>query len=270
MFGTLVLVLPTPHKGGALILRHDDKQWAFDSGKEISESPDPKTHIGYVAFFSDVEHEVNKVRAGYRITLTYNLYRSASSVPRSPTDHQSHLKSVLSKLLNDSSFLPEGGHLGFGLQREYPLPVSTYRETLSQYNDLLKGSDAKLMAAAVELSLKAKLNLFYKSEYVAYDGVLCEFIPRDGGELEEDFVHYLWESLDGKRIGTLPNDDEDVDEDERADMEVEWVTEAEGGTRVKSTYIAYGNEASLNWEYGHLCLIVHVGPYGNRSTSEKD
>ena len=30
--------------------------------------------IDYVAFFSDVEHEVAPVISGHRVTLTYNLY----------------------------------------------------------------------------------------------------------------------------------------------------------------------------------------------------
>jgi predicted 2-oxoglutarate/Fe(II)-dependent dioxygenase YbiX len=29
---------------------------------------------GYVAFFSDIEHEVTSVTSGHRITSTYNLY----------------------------------------------------------------------------------------------------------------------------------------------------------------------------------------------------
>lgn len=72
MFGSLVLVFPTPHEGGSLVLRHEGKEWSFDSAKVLAEQPSPS--IGYVAFFSDVEHEVLPVKSGYRVTITYNLY----------------------------------------------------------------------------------------------------------------------------------------------------------------------------------------------------
>jgi hypothetical protein len=72
MFGSLVVVFPTPHEGGALFLRHHGHEWIFDSAKALAAVEQPT--IGYVAFFSDVEHEVAPVTSGHRITLTYNLY----------------------------------------------------------------------------------------------------------------------------------------------------------------------------------------------------
>jgi hypothetical protein len=38
MFGSLVVVFPTAHKGGALVLRHRGQEWTFDSAKEVSRS----------------------------------------------------------------------------------------------------------------------------------------------------------------------------------------------------------------------------------------
>ncbi|KAI0294544.1 hypothetical protein BC826DRAFT_1137333 [Russula brevipes] len=72
MFGSLVLVFPTPHEGGALLARHRGTEWTFDSAAELSAAP--PSSIGYAAFLSDVEHEVAPVLSGHRITLTYNLY----------------------------------------------------------------------------------------------------------------------------------------------------------------------------------------------------
>jgi hypothetical protein len=72
MFGSLVIVFPTPHEGGTLLLRHRGREWTFDSGHALSNKEEPS--IGYVAFFSDIEHEVAPVISGRRITLTYNLY----------------------------------------------------------------------------------------------------------------------------------------------------------------------------------------------------
>lgn len=72
MFGSLVVVFPTRHEGGALHLRHKGEEWTFDSAALTSAQEDPS--IAYIAFYSDVEHEVSVVNSGYRVTLTYNLY----------------------------------------------------------------------------------------------------------------------------------------------------------------------------------------------------
>jgi predicted 2-oxoglutarate/Fe(II)-dependent dioxygenase YbiX len=74
MFGSLVIVFPTKHEGGALMLRHGGSEWTFDSATMVRTQVDPS--IAYIAFYSDVEHEVTPVTSGYRVTLTYNLYFS--------------------------------------------------------------------------------------------------------------------------------------------------------------------------------------------------
>jgi hypothetical protein len=67
-----VVIFPTPHKGETLILRHDGQEYTFDSGLELS--PNEKSSVGYVAFYSDVGHEVTIVKSGHHVSLTYNLY----------------------------------------------------------------------------------------------------------------------------------------------------------------------------------------------------
>lgn len=54
-----VLIFPTLHKGGALILLDNGEEWSFDSVDTASKHSGP--HVGYVAFYSDVEHEVTTV-----------------------------------------------------------------------------------------------------------------------------------------------------------------------------------------------------------------
>jgi hypothetical protein len=36
MFGSLVIVFPSPHEGGALLLRHRGQEWTFDSGEALA------------------------------------------------------------------------------------------------------------------------------------------------------------------------------------------------------------------------------------------
>jgi predicted 2-oxoglutarate/Fe(II)-dependent dioxygenase YbiX len=73
MFGSLVVILPTDFKGGELILRHDEKEFKYDHSTETSSlnCDEDSAVVSWIAFFSDVEHEVLPVTEGYRVTLTY-------------------------------------------------------------------------------------------------------------------------------------------------------------------------------------------------------
>ena len=67
MFGTLVVTLPSPHRGGELRIRHSGREVTVDtSGAESSE-------VSWVAFYADCEHEALPVREGNRVCLVYNL-----------------------------------------------------------------------------------------------------------------------------------------------------------------------------------------------------
>lgn len=66
MVASLVIVLPCSHKGGDLIVKHNNKQHVFFG----SRNPD---FIKCVVFYSDCQHEIKKVSEGYRIALTYNV-----------------------------------------------------------------------------------------------------------------------------------------------------------------------------------------------------
>jgi 2OG-Fe(II) oxygenase superfamily len=67
MFGTLVIVLPSTHRGGELLIRHAGREVTVDlSNGEISE-------LTFAAFYADCEHQVQTVTEGARVCLTYNL-----------------------------------------------------------------------------------------------------------------------------------------------------------------------------------------------------
>lgn len=73
MFGSLVVCLPQPHTGGALIVRHDNDEHRFNWGAESED----KTQWG--AFYCNCEREIIPVETGHRITMTYNLFAVKSS-----------------------------------------------------------------------------------------------------------------------------------------------------------------------------------------------
>jgi hypothetical protein len=67
MFGTLVIVLPSFHQGGELIIRHQVHEVTLNlSSFEVSE-------LTFAAFYADCEHEVLPVKEGNRVCLIYNL-----------------------------------------------------------------------------------------------------------------------------------------------------------------------------------------------------
>ncbi len=67
MFGTLVIVFPSDHRGGELVIRHAGRTVAVDmSTAEVSE-------LRFAAFYADCEHEVRPVTEGNRVCLIYNL-----------------------------------------------------------------------------------------------------------------------------------------------------------------------------------------------------
>ena len=65
MIGTLVVTLPSSYTGGELMVGHNEERKAYQGSK---------TALSLVAFYADCHHEVLRVKSGYRITLTYNLF----------------------------------------------------------------------------------------------------------------------------------------------------------------------------------------------------
>ena len=78
MFATLVIVLPCPHRGGQLMIRHAGREVALDlSSGEVSE-------VTFAAFYADCEHEAKPVTQGNRVCLIYNLIQRRSGTRDRP------------------------------------------------------------------------------------------------------------------------------------------------------------------------------------------
>ncbi len=67
MVATLVIILPSAHKGGALYIDHAGEK------KSIQTSRAALDKLTCVAFYADCHHEVKPLTEGYRVALTYNL-----------------------------------------------------------------------------------------------------------------------------------------------------------------------------------------------------
>ncbi|KAF9466897.1 hypothetical protein BDZ94DRAFT_1319067 [Collybia nuda] len=278
MFGTLVVVYPTPHEGGTLLMRHSGQEWSFDSAEAVQQHEQGHPVVAYAAFYSDVEHEVTEIQSGHRVTLTYNLYfesknrppLSPAITPIAPDDRV--FERALMTALEDPQFLPKGGILGFGLTFMYP--VSPETTTLNKLVSRLKGSDAVIKRVCDHLSLNVSLKAIYQdcdtSEY-SQSVMVDEIRDIEDWRVDKDVATVLRGSYFGGKIihdfGTPPPKDWNGEPVVGA-VEILWVTPLTPHAHFKSPYIAYGNEAAFACIYGDVCLVAQVGPVGRRATKE--
>ncbi|THH12096.1 hypothetical protein EW146_g7825 [Bondarzewia mesenterica] len=282
MFGSLVVTFPTVHEGGELVLRHSEKEEVLNFAAWLKKENEPC--VAYAAFFSDVEHEVLEVKSGYRVTLTYNLYLEdgpgpdprlpfpvRALVPRS----EQQFGKTLVKLLDDPTFLPEGGTLGFGLEHQYPIETPRFQGCLSASKNrftpllrILKGNDAMILRAFRHQSIQPFLMAVYDDD----NGVkmMChDFLYIDHG-IDSDFEDTLDVMVETGAI-IIDNKDAKFYRDNVPEVKetVVWVTKPTNANQRLSTYATYGNEVSQDHLYGDLCLIVRVAPPGKRNSGKR-
>ena len=271
MFGSLVIVYPVSHTGGALVLRHGDSEWTFNSAEVLATQQE--STLAYVAFFGDVEHEVQEVTSGYRVTVTYNLYNTRASVSRGPARSSAfaqELTTTMQKLLDDPTFLPKGGTLGFCLAHQYAVERErvTGRQEIYDVPLLLKGSDATVIDVCRALGLRviyrvvvettAEIDLGGRESWTDVDvHVLLDWIPdlSDEFALEDGLYQYL--IGEGGRA-VLPAQ---YAEHFKSGIDIKWVVPPEEGARFKTNYAAYGNEPTSDFKYTNLCVLVPIGSF---------
>ena len=287
MFGSLVVVFPTPHEGGALFLRHRGQEWVFDSGRELTALHRPS--IGYVAFFSDVEHEVAPVMSGHRVTLTYNLYfdnggsskDSASehlSLP--PTVNENAFRESFQGLLENPEFLAYGGTLAFGLRHVYPIderinPIDDDEgegkenpTPLEPVYGALKGSDAVVYQTVRALGFQPMLYMYYQWETPSgiLEGAVIDKVIDFNNTAQWSSVMDITRIVREKGGIVVCREDWEADEEHGYDNpeRVEWVTPVTTFNRKKGAWATYGNEPMLAVAYADLCLFVRIGKAGER------
>ena len=131
-FGSLVLLLPAYHAGGALCVDHAGQRKVVDWGKTGDWAP--RYHYGFgadaakrlaehtpagvlrwCAFFGDTKHHVGTVSDGVRVTLAYELYRDGKPDPFADAllQRAEAVRQAFAAVVADEACLPEGGTLGF-------------------------------------------------------------------------------------------------------------------------------------------------------------
>jgi len=269
MFGSLVVIYPPAHKGGELIFRHGGHEWKVDANSLTASQPSGSPSLAYVAFYSDIEHEVLKFISGNRVTVTYNLYLvDPTSKPEAPATTPSfkgvlNLQTTLQGMLKSPEFMPDGGILGFGLVHLYPV---TFRTKLHETTNYLKGADAHVYQACRQLRLRPSLQVIYDDQESGEGiGIMLDTIVQDQNY---DYQDSSYEQTLLDEFGGVPVNKIESVALERSIWIAEWGKEGEFITwvspfdrhnRLGNIATVYcGNEPSTECIYCSPCLIVRI------------
>ena len=136
MVGTLVVWLPVAHRGGALVLSDGTRKMTLTGEKDA---------LRWAAFAGDVDHEVEVVEEGHRVTLAFTLALAGlSRETDAPTKTRCDpVLAAVRACLADETFLPEGGVLALGCARHVIVREGKTKLDLRS----LRGVDRELFVA---------------------------------------------------------------------------------------------------------------------------
>jgi hypothetical protein len=158
MFGTLVVCLPSQFWRGEFVLTHRGVVQRFDWGAAIGKQQEAN-QLHWVAFFGDVDHQVDRVYVGARVTVTYLLRRNAEIEPSRAVANEELAPTILEAwraLLADATFLPQGGIVGYPCCHLYHQDArfQVKQTPLDQRSaNMLKGRDQLVAATALQAGL---------------------------------------------------------------------------------------------------------------------
>ncbi len=196
MLGTLVVCLPSQFSNGDFVLKHHGVFQTYDWGRAISEQAEP-TRIHWAAFFGDVDHQIERVWGGLRVTLTYLLryapdVRSEVAPAQSPAPEDSLVRQKLRELLDDPKFLAKGGTIAFPCSHLYHQDARFQRKQKplsSRTVSALKGRDYSIAAAAIAEGLEVTLCPYMFENCVDETWQLEHFpTPREQAALGDQMV----------------------------------------------------------------------------------
>ncbi|MDP9442748.1 MAG: hydantoinase B/oxoprolinase family protein [Actinomycetota bacterium] len=156
MVGSLVVTLPSSFKGGALVVEHGGVTATYRSSKKS---------ISFVAFYADCRHQVQPIKSGYRIVLTYNLLlkgdAAAAAASEAPPGAAEAVARCLDEHFTTPVPLPRGSvdaapadppnRLVYLLDHEYTALGSSWSR--------LKGSDARRAAVLRAAATRADCDI---------------------------------------------------------------------------------------------------------------
>ncbi|KAI9328506.1 hypothetical protein BDR26DRAFT_873800 [Obelidium mucronatum] len=279
-------------------LQQQQQQKNAETGGELAP---PSIH--WAAFFSDCEHEILPVQSGLRVTITYNLHLVETKVDDvicPPVDSNSlgPFHTLLAESLKDPSFMPKGGTLGFGLQHQYPMGLNVPERIFS-----LKGNDLLVHKSATDLGIGVRIMAAYNVDddedseddlendpdndsddedgNNEADNDIAKKKPSKTSPTVDAFKQYR-PSFNRYISGILISDcfsGGGGDYEERStksilkdevdaihDKSIKWV-HYPSHEELASTYMTYGNEASVAYIYVSGCMLLDIPSLADRKDS---
>lgn len=240
---------------------------------------------------NDVGHDIAPVRSGYSVTLVYHLYFESPIIQANIKQDDVHgriLDNTFQNLVDDSTFLRNGGELVFGLQREYSIKHgrrNRWRNKSRKLNyilDQLKGNNALLRDVCKRQGLNVQANLVYSTtQDFQGEAILCcksanfegEVIV--GNEAEGERADILG-NAEGRNLAGV-NEKNDIDLSRighdfgekylnemktKSNEDICWVTELTELTQFSESYCVASlftrGETKLRYVYGRGCLVVKI------------
>lgn len=148
MFGTLVVCLPSQHTGGDVVLKFRGKE------TKLTTATTSEWTTSYLAWFSDVPHEVEPVLTGYRIVLTFNLINIGGATFSTVSSYDKQIESLRS-VFNSWVDEPTPQFLIYPLEHKY----TNYSLSL----DTLKGNDLVLAQSVSKLVQETNMVCYLSS-----------------------------------------------------------------------------------------------------------
>jgi hypothetical protein len=280
MFGTLVLCLPSQFGNGKLVLSHQGVVQKFNWGHAIQAQKKPN-QLHWAAFFGDVDHQIERIWFGARVTLTYLLRRGAGELPpREATgeDLSPRVQEAWRALLADQSFLPNGGTLAYPCCHLYHQDARFQQEQspiTRQSVTMLKGRDHLVSATALQVGLKVTFHP-YMFENCADETWQLDRFPTRNEKAR------LGSQMDASDLeNTLPiraSSEQEGDfgvtwlEPRPTSDEMSWRSESEDDSGLPAAahlhsceycpWGYFGNEASEVDLYTYAALHIKIPPFG--------
>src|ERR1017187_953496 len=153
MIGTLVMSLPSAHRGGELVIEHNGREAAYQASA---------SEMTFIAFYTDCRHQVLPVKSGYRVTITFDIMLDAAAPDEPKPEPAAELARYLTEHFTTH---PVQGYSRYEKEPPnrlvYPLDHQ-YTEHGASWSRL-KGADtergARLRAAAEQAGCEAALAL---------------------------------------------------------------------------------------------------------------
>ncbi|KAK0501477.1 hypothetical protein EDD18DRAFT_1066392 [Armillaria luteobubalina] len=228
MFGTVIIILPSPYKGGEVHVSHSGSSQVFD----FSEQSLVSTSV--LAWYTDVFHEVRPIKSGYRLALSYNLVQTipTAALPSLPNMHSAvqSLRRVLRKWRKDCFLSDPVDIVAYVLSHEYsPAELKTGATGL-------KGQDAHKMA-----------HLQSVAKDLGYMVCLGNLSYRQSGQAEDMGLHsgHGWK----RRRYHYYDEDSDSDSDEssyRMGDDYETFLTVDNIVDMKGKYLLASGKATLD------------------------